>query len=202
MDNEDRDRDKKHFMYPMDSRRGISLDVIKSHYIADGMSAEEIAEIAKLPIEQIRAIIEDNSLPELRKAYVIQGIQTIQNTQLQQSQKLMDLANNFKKLRIKQLHKILEDYVAYYSRHGDFIKRHPVSGEILKNQDGIPMQLRLPNISNELKDLKESVTMSEGVRQLMHRLDEIINTPKPAESAEDPDTINITDYQELFKVNE
>ena len=105
-------------------------------------------------------------------------------------------------MRIIQLETVLEDHLAYYARHGDFYKRHPVHGEILEDSDGIPMQIKLPNISKEIRDLKESVTMSEGVRQLLHRLDEILNTKKPEELAEDPDTFDVTEYNEIFKASE
>lgn len=196
---DDREYDKKRILYPANSNSGVSLDVIKSKYIANGQSAEEIAEDVALPVAKIREIIENNKLPELRKAYAIQGIQKIQNTQLQQTNKLLDLENSFKKMRIIQLQEVLENHLAYYARHGDFYKRHPVHGEILKNSDGIPMQIQLPNVSRELSQLKESVTVSEGVRQLLHRLDEIINTGRPAEPAEDPDTFEITDFNEMFK---
>lgn len=209
---EDRDLDKKHHIAPMKGtaqgatryvqKTGLSLDVIKSKYIAEGKSIEEIAEEAYLPVQKIRDIIENNNLPELRKAYVIEGVQKIQNTQLQQSNKLLDLETNFKKMRIIQLEQILEDHLAYYSRHGDFYKRHAQTGEILKDLDGIPMQVRLPNISKEIRELKESVTMSEGVRQLLHRLDEIINTPKPAEAGEDPNTFDMSSINGMFKPSE
>lgn len=180
---------------------GFSLDIIKSKYIADGKSIDEIAKELFVPVEQIKEIIEENKLPELRKAFVVQGIQKIQNTQIQQTQKLMDIENNFKKMRIIQLETELENHLAYYSRHGDFYKRHPVSGEILKDHNGIPMQIKLPNVAKELSQLKESVTMSEGVRSLLHRLDEIINTGKCEEIAEDPNTFEITEYEEMFKAS-
>ncbi len=202
MDGEDRDLDKIHVYYPDKSRKGVSKDVIKSKFIADGMTAEEIANECFLSVVTVRDIIEQEDLPELRKAYIIQGIQKIQNVQLHQAHKLMDIESNFKKLRIIQLEKVLEDFIAYYSRHGDFYKRHPVSGVILKNSDGIPMQLPLPNVSKELSQLKDSVTMSEGVRPLIHRLDEMINRSKPEEPAEDPDTFDITDVDKLFDTRE
>lgn len=179
---------------------GVSLEVIKSHFIASGMTVNEIADIVYLPVARVQEIVDQHNLIELRKAYVIEGISKIQNVQLHQSQKLMDLENNFKKMRIMQLEKQLEDFLAYFSRHGDFYKRHPTTGDILKNTDGIPMQIKLPNVSRELAQLKESVTMSEGVRMLLNRLDEIINTKKPSESIipGDDDVINVDDYKHLL----
>lgn len=198
MDDQNRDFDKKHFMFPEKSRRGISVDLIKSLYIASGKSAEEIATDTCLPLQKIKDIIIDNKLPELRKAYIIEGVQKIQNVQLAQSNKLMDLENNFKRMRILQLETILEDHLAYYSRHGHFYKIHPTTGDILKNTDGIPMQIILPNVSKELSQLKESVTLSEGVRNLLHRLDEIINT-RNEETIDFNDGTDISvDYKEIF----
>jgi len=196
MDDENRKQDKKHFYYPESSRYGISKDVIKSKYIADGLSAEDIAKETRLPLKTIEEVIDNEKLSELRKAYVVQGIQKIQNTQIQQANKLMDLENNFKRMRIIQLEKALENYLAYYSRHGDFLSRHPVTGDILKDLDGIPMQIRIPNISKELIQLKESVTISEGMRSMLHRLDEIINTRK--EDVVDDENVIDVDYKEIF----
>lgn len=205
MDEENRDEDKKVKILPVHGtkaprlikREGVSVDVIKSMYIASGMTPEEIAEQTYQPLEKIKDIIGQHNLPELRKAYVIEGVRKIQNVQLQQSHKLMDLENNFKKMRIVQLEKELEEYLAYYARHGDFCKRNPVTGDILKNSDGIPMQIRLPNVSKELSQLKESVTMSEGVRALLHRLDDIINSGRPEETIDGMDKDDIIDVDLL-----
>lgn len=205
---ENRDLDKKTTIIPEKGtaprsimHAGVSLELIKSHFIASGLTADEIADQLYLPIDRVQEIIEEHNLVELRKAYIVEGISKIQNVQLNQSQKLMGLENNFKKLRIIQLEKQLEDYLAYFSRHGDFYKRHPTTGDILKNTDGIPMQVKLPNVSRELLQLKESVTMSEGVRMLLNRLDEIINTKKPSESVlpSDNDVINVDDYKHLLE---
>jgi hypothetical protein len=114
----------------------------------------------------------------------------------------MELENNFKKMRIIQLEKELENYLAYYARHGDFLKRHPKTGEILEDLNGIPMQIKIPNITKELNQLKESVQISEGLRGMLHRLDEIINKPDEPERAEDPDTYVVTDFKALFDEEE
>jgi hypothetical protein len=206
-DKENRDLDKKTSIIPEKGtaprsimHSGVSLEVIKSNFIASGMTAEEIADQLYLPLSRVQEVIETHNLVELRKAYIIEGISKIQNVQLNQSQKLMGLENDFKKLRIIQLEKQLEDYLAYFARHGDFYKRHPTTGDILKNTDGIPMQIKLPNVSRELAQLKESVTMSEGVRMLLNRLDEIINTKKPTESVipGEDDIIDVSNYKHLL----
>jgi len=207
MSQDDREEDKKLKILPIHGtnaprlikREGVSIDVIKSMYIASGMSPEEIAEQTYQPLEKIQEIIGHHNLPELRKAYVVEGVRKIQNIQIAQSHKLMDLETNFKKMRIVQLEKELEEYLAYYARHGDFCKRHPTTGDILKNSDGIPMQIRLPNVSKELSQLKESVTMSEGVRTLLHRLDDIINSGRPEETIDGINKDDIIDVEAINK---
>lgn len=198
---DNRDRDRKHKLVPMKetgkARKPVSLDVVKSAYIAEGLSPKEISDRYFLDLNQVKSLIEQHKLEELRKAYIRQGLNELQNKQLAQTQKLMDMEANFKKLRIIQLEKELEDYVAYYQRHGDFYKRHPVSNEILRNTNGIPMQIRIPNAYNEIKQLKESVTVSEGLKELLTRLDDILNNA-PEEELFDSDVIDVSAYDSLF----
>lgn len=199
---EDRDHDKKFFLVPESGSSIISLDVLKSAFIAEGLSSKEIASRYFLKLEKVEEIIESHKLVELRKAYMVQGLKNIQNTQIQQSRKLMDLDNDFKKLRILQLEAELKDFLVYYERHGDFYKRHPMTGEVLKDTNGIPMQIKIPSVTKEINQLKESVTMSEGVKSMLNRIDEIINTGKPKENIynkDGGDVIIDADFSELFK---
>lgn len=201
---EDRDKDKKHFLLPENSRKQMSMDWIKSLYIAEGKAPDEIALISCLPEKQILEIIKTENLAELRKSYMIKGLDRIKNIQLNQANKLLDLENNFKKLRILQLEAMLKDTILYFERHGDFAKRHPISGEILKNTDGIPMQIKIPNVSKELMNLKESVNISTGMEQLLAQIDTIMHSGKPddfASGTEDPDAIDV-DFSEIFKTGE
>jgi len=200
-----RDKDKVHLMIPAPetgkTRRAVSVEVLKSAYIADGLSVKDIAERYFLTESQVQTIVDENKLPELRRAYIRAGLTKIQNTQLDQAQKLLDVEVNFKKLRLIQLEKQLEDFVAYYSRHGDFYKRHPVSGDILRDTDGIPMQIHVPNVSREITQLKESVTLSEGLKKLLSSLDDIINGGPKGESVGDGDSdvIDMDEIDGLFK---
>lgn len=203
---EDRDKDKSHKLAPvpetgMPPSISVSLDVLKSAFIAEGLSAEQLANRYYLSISQVEGIIEEHKLDELRKAYVRQGVSKIQNQQVNQAQKLLDLELNFKKMRLLQLEKVLEDFMAYYGRHGDFYKRHPVSGEILKDTDGIPMQVHVPNVSKEIYQLKESVTLSEGLKKLLTELDDIINGKPKGEAVGDGDgeVIDMAQYDGLFQ---
>lgn len=199
---EDRDLDKKIKVYKENSSvKYITLEQVKSLYIASGMGAEQIAENTFLSIDKVNQIIEDHKLAELRRAYVREGVSKIQNQQVNQAQQLLDLELNFKKLRLVQLTKMLEDFMAYYGRHGDFYKRHPVSGEILRDTDGIPMQVYVPNVSKEIAQLKESVTLSEGLKKLMTELDDIINGKPKGEAVGDGDgeVIDMAQYDGFFK---
>lgn len=198
-----RDQDKKLFIMSSQGNRvpQVSLDTIKSRYIAEGKSADEIAKEYYVPVSHVQQIIAEHNLPELRKAYIREGVEKLQNVQLQQSHKLMDIELNFKKLRIVQLESQLNDFLAYYSRHGDFYKRHPVSQEILKDTNGIPMQIKIPDVSREISQLKEAVTMSEGLRQMLTRLDDILNKNPERKPLADPDVIelNDTEFDSLFE---
>lgn len=206
MDGQDRESEKNHKYYPSKeevssrsiSNLGVSLNHIKSLFIASGLDVQEISKQTFQPVEKIQQIVKDHKLVELRKAYVIEGVNKLQNVQLQQSQKLMDLENDFKKMRILQLEDELKNHLAYYARHGDFVKRHPTTGEVLRNSDGIPMQIRLPNVARELTQLKESVMLSEGLKNLLNRLDEIINSGPKLEDVPDGPGDIVVDYKKIF----
>lgn len=194
---DDREQDKLHKLVPAQgtgqTHRPVSVDVIKSAYIAEGLTAQEISDRYFLSLGQVEKLVEDHKLPELRKEYVRNGLTKIQEQQVNQAQRLLDVELNFKRMRLIQLEKELEDYMAYYGRHGDFYKRHPTTGEILRDTDGIAMQLYIPNVSRELKDLKESVTLSDGLKKLLTNLDEIINGKPKGEAASD----NVIDMDEI-----
>jgi hypothetical protein len=199
---EDRDKDKFHKIVPSQgtgqTHRAVSLDVLKSSFIADGLSAQDISDRYFLSLGQVEKIIEDHKLPELRREYIRNGLSKIQDQQVNQAQRMLDVELNFKRMRLIQLEKEIEDYMAYYSRHGDFYKRHPTTGEILKDTDGISMQLHIPNVSREIKDLKESVTLSDGLKKLLSNLDEIING-KPKGEAVGDNVIDMDEIDGLFK---
>ncbi len=180
------------------------LTEIKTHYIATGMTARDIALTTRIPLEEVRAIIKENKLLDLRQAYLRRGISKIQNKQVAQAKKLLDLEYDFKRMRLKQLETILVEYRAYYEKHGDFRKRHPVTKEILRNTNGVALQIDLPMVTREINGLKESVTLSQGLKQLLYQLDDILNTPKPKERVdEDPDDIvDMAMYDAVFKKKE
>lgn len=176
----------------------IGIEQIKNSYIVEGLSSSDLAIKFFLPVEAIDKIIEDNSLEKVRAAHIKHGLAQLQNIQLVQAEKLMNLETNFKKLRIIQLERVLEDYLAYYSKYGHMCKVHPITGEILKDTNGIPIQMKVPNVGHEITQLKESVSLSEGLKQLLSQIDIIINRPKDVEQI-DPNIIDVTNFNGLFK---
>ena len=175
----------------------ISMEVIKNTYIVEGLSAQELSDRFHIPYTVVDTFIRENELDKLRAAHIKHGLAQLQNTQLVQAEKLMTLESQFKKMRILQLEKILHDYMAYYSKYNHFYKVHPVSQEILKDTNGIPMQIKLPNITHEISQLKESFNLSEGLRLLLGQIDDIINRPKDVENI-NRDVVDITQYDNLF----
>lgn len=201
---EDRNKDKKHiFFNPDGSNLPVSLDIVKTVFIGEGLSAKEIAKRFDMPVDTIQRVIDQNKLEDLRAVYIRQGLTEIQNVQLTQAQKLMDMESNFKRMRLLQLEKTLEDFMAYYARHGHFYKVHPVTGEILMDTNGIPMQIRLPNVTKEIMDLKESVSLSEGLKVVLGQIDALINKKSSREAIplddEDDKIIDAT-FSDMFKV--
>jgi len=201
---EDRDSDKKYYLVPQKesgkARHPVSVDVVKSAFIAEGLTVEEISSRYFLSQEIVQKVVADHKLQELRNAYIRQGIAKIQNVQLGQAQELLDVELGFKKMRLVQLQSKLQDYMAYYARHNDFYKRHPVTGDILKDTDGIPMQLNIPNVAREINQLKESVTLSEGLKKLMSDLDSLINSkPEPESIDGDGDVIDMEEVDKYFR---
>lgn len=176
----------------------IGVEHIKAAYIVEGLSASDLSAKFYIPVTFIEKIIQDNQLDKLRSAHIKHGLIQLQNVQLSQAQRLMDVESQFKRIRIIQLEKSLEDYLAYYSKHGHFYKVHPITLDIMKDTNGIPVQIKIPNVSHEISQLKESVSLSEGLKQLLGQIDDIINTPKDVHNL-DSGTIDVTDYNSLFQ---
>lgn len=168
------------------SNNSISTDVvvlekIKNDFVCDGLSPDELSTKYNVPVEIVNNLISQQKLPDLRSAYIKQGIIQLQNTQLSQAEKLMNLENQFKRMRIAQIESTLQDFLNYYKTYGHFYKVHPISKEILKDPNGLPMQIKIPNIGKEIMELKESFTLSEGLKQMLSHLDDIFNKPKDTE---------------------
>lgn len=192
--------DKKTLFPPSDTKQLMSIEAIKTVYICEGLSEKEIANRFNISEKTVVDIVSKNKLPELRKAFVRQGIMDLQNTQVEKAKKLMDIENNFKNMRISQLESVLQDYVSYHAKHGHFYKLHPVTREILRDMDGLPMKLKLPDISKEIRDLKESLSLSEGLKSLLGQIDDLINKPsRDVENVNEGDDAIEATFTDLFK---
>lgn len=200
-DDQKNDLDSKIMLHPSvesGKRRPVSLEHLKSVYICEAITEKELAERFAISEVEVRRIVKENKLQDLREAHIRNGLAQLQNVQVKQAEKLMDLESQFKRMRILQLEEILKDYMTYFSRHGHFYKVHPHTGDILKDSNGIPMQIRLPNITKEITDLKEAVTLSEGMKNLLNQIDKVINKPKDVESLDDG-TIDMSSLGNIFQ---
>ena len=200
MDFDDKDDSKRSILTETPSGQVLQIGVehIKSAYIVEGCSVTDLATRFHLPVVVIEKLVQDSQLDKLRAAHIKHGLAALQSIQLVQAEKLMNLESQFKKIRIIQLEKTLEDYMAYYSAHGHFYKVHPITGDVLKDTNGIPIQIKIPNVAHEISQLKESVSLSEGLKQLLSHIDDIINKPKDVEQL-DSDIIDVTNFNQLFK---
>lgn len=177
----------------------VGLERIKNEYIVEGSSVSDLAMKYNVPMGVVEKLVEDNQLDKLRAAHIKHGLAQLQNIQLVQAEKLISLENQFKRIRIIQLEKTLADYMAYYSKYGHFYKVHPITLEVLKDTNGIPIQIKIPNVGPEITQLKESFSLSEGLKQLLSNIDDIINKPKDLENLS-PDIIDVTnDFNNLFR---
>lgn|GEM_PF-6602543 len=157
----------------------VTEDQIREAFVIEGLSESDIARKYSVPKDQIMVFVKENHLRAHRRALITEGLKKIQNVQIKQANELMKLESNFKKLKLIQLQHSLKDFAAYFEKYGDFYKRHHITGEVLKDLNGIPLQLDIPNVSKEISHLKESVSMSEGLKKLISRIDEIINNKDP-----------------------
>lgn len=205
MPEDNREEDKKYLIVPpLSGDKGrphvpVSLDVFKSAYIAEGLGIEDLSKRYHLPVEMVKELVEKHGLAELRLEYQREGMKRIQSTQLDQANKLLDLDLDFKKLRLKALEDKLRDFVAYYERHGDFYKRSPATGEILRNTDGIPLQLSIPSVTKEISQIKESVNLSEGIKNLMAQVEDFMFKKKGPEKVDkDEDVIELSANSIIF----
>lgn len=176
----------------------IGVEHIKSAYIVEGCSPLDLATRFNVPVKTVEMIIQDNGLDKLRAAHIKHGLSQLQSMQLVHAEKLMNLENQFKKIRLIQLEKTLEDYMVYYSKYGHFYKIHPLTGAVLNDTNGIPIQIKIPNVSQEISQLKEAVTLSEGLKNILSHIDDIINRPKDAENL-DPNVIDMDNFNNLFQ---
>lgn len=172
---------------------------IEIQYVGGGKTCKEISEDLQLPYKYVRSIIRKNKLSDLRNVYLHKGIKKIQNKQLDQAERMLNVQHRFRWMRLKQLEDMLKEYMAYYERWGDFKLRHPDTLEILYSSNGIPKQLNLPRVTQEINSLKEGFTLSQGLKQLLYQIDDILNKPKPPDRADSPEFEHSDIYDAVFK---
>jgi hypothetical protein len=171
---------------------------ITSVYVCEGLSIKELAERFQIEVSAAESFVDENKLDDLRALHIKHGLEKMHSIQLVQAEKIIDIETQFKKMRLIQLQKILDDHLAYYSSHGHFYKVHPINGQILRDTDGIPMQIRIPDVSKEIKDLKESVSLSQGLRSMLNQIEEVINKPKNKPLTHNG-VIDLDDFNGVFK---
>jgi len=176
----------------------VDFETIKTVYICESASPQDISNRFNLPIEVVNSLIEEHKLSDLRAAYLRHNISELQNIHIKQAETLMSLEGKFKKMRITQLETILNDYMDYYKKHGHFYKVHPLTGEILKDTNNIPIQIKIPNVTKELSELRETFSLSEGLKQVLGHIDEIINKPKDVTPVVTENIIDAS-FEDLFK---
>lgn len=176
---------------PDDEFALVSLDTIKNMYITEGLTSEEIAKTFSVSPSFIANIIETNGLEALKAKAIKSAMQKVQDIQINQAKKVMDIENGFKKLRLIQLENELNDYMVYFSTHGDFYRRNSTTGEILTDIDGFPIQLQVPNVAREINQLKESIKLSEGLKTVLLSIDDLLNKPRNEELPTPPDTFDV-----------
>lgn len=178
----------------------IGVEHIKTSYIVEGQDPKELAAKFQVPVTTIERIIEEHNLQELRAAHIRHGLEKLQNIQLGQAEKLMDMETQFKKMRLIQLERSMADYLAYYSKFGHFYKVHPITGEILNDTNGIPIQIKIPNVGMEIMQLKEAVSMSEGMKMLLGQIDNVIKgKPKNNPINHDDNIVDMDNFDNLFQ---
>jgi len=167
----------------------IKLDVIKAAYIGEGLNAIQISEKFSIPVDTVQAIIQEGKLISLRRIMVRDGLHRLQNKQVRHAQDLLELENSFKHMKIQQLKVVMEDHMAYLAEYGDFYRRNK-DGEILLDQNGIPSQIKLPNAAKDIKEIKDSLVMGEGLKKILEQIQLVLEGDEV--SSED------LDLEELF----
>lgn len=121
-----------------------------------------------------------------------------------QGNRLLSLESQFKEMRIKQIEGQVQEYLAYFHKHNHFLKVHPLTGEVLKDTNGLPIMINIPSLLKEIIQLKETITFSEGLDKLV---DELVGVFPPAIDKEkvksnvgsDYTLPTVTSFDGLFK---
>jgi hypothetical protein len=190
---------KKLILFPEKSKRGVTVEELQATFITESVTFAELAEMYGLPESTIRAVAKESEWIELRKAYIRSGVAKIQNSQIQQAEKLLSLENGFKKLKLIQLESQMASFSAYYARYGHLYKVYPGTEEILLDTNGLAIPLKIPDISKEIKDLKESINIGDGITKILDRLEQLMLIGQPIKALEAPDEVDISEFEGVFE---
>lgn len=126
------------------------------------------------------------------------------DTHKDQGDRLLSLESQFKEMRIKQIEGQVQEYLAYFHKHNHFLKVHPITGEVLKDTNGLPIMINIPSLLKEILQLKETITFSEGLDKLVEELEgvfpPVIDKAKVKSNVGSDYTLpTVTSFDGLFK---
>lgn len=119
----------------------------------------------------------------------------------EQGSRILSLESQFKEMRLQQLESHVVEYIAYFHKHGHFQKVHPITGEVLRDTNGFPLQIPIPSLMRELQQLKETMIFSESLDALVGELQDVIEVKsKPIKKSSSHYNLpTITTFNSLFK---
>jgi len=116
-----------------------------------------------------------------------------------QGDRVLSLESQFKEMRLAQLERQVNEYIAYFHKHGHFLKIHPVTGEVLNDTNGLPIQIKIPSLIQEIQQLKETINFSAGLDTLVNELVDITNQQSKKKVDNNNKLPSVTSFNELFK---
>lgn len=115
--------------------------------------------------------------------------------------RILSLDAQFKEMRLQQIESQVVEYIAYFHKHGHFKKVHPITGEVLRDTNGMPLSIPIPSLMRELQQLKETMIFSESLDSLVGQLKDVIEVKsKPdKKSISHYNLPSVTTFNSLFK---
>ena len=181
-------------------RKTVALETLKYEYLTENLSVKDIATKHRIKTDTVRLIIRDNQLDVVKKSMLSYGLMKIKNKQLSQAEQLMNIDCEFRQIRIGQLQGRLQEFKDHHEKHGDFYVRNPENNEILIDVNGFKVSFPVNNVIQEIQEMKESISLSVGLEELLHKIDDIIhNTHHDAKYIDSPQKDDIVVEGENFK---
>ena len=162
------------------SNKKIKIEQIQNSYITENVTLEELAITYNLDSVFLVDLAKEEDWLSLRKKFIQEGMEKIQNDQVDYGKQLMDMGATLNKLKTKQLTEQTDAYVAYYAKHGHLNMISSADGSILRDMNGIPIPMKIPNVTREIAALKEGILVSDGLRKLMAQVEatKVLEAPK------------------------